>query len=108
LISLLTFARPQGDTPVQRISILLQRLDKALESASIPDEARSILSEARAVSDGLDPYLDRVSKKPAPVIQQMMDATDDTDWEALHKAGKTSFPLIPTVRPPSVKIPAAA
>ncbi|EJD33542.1 caffeoyl-CoA O-methyltransferase [Auricularia subglabra TFB-10046 SS5] len=73
-----------GDTPAERISKLLARLDTKLAASLSPgDEAFSLLSEARAVLDGMDGYMEQHSTPYPPILDEMMRAIDTTEWAAV-------------------------
>lgn len=73
-----------GDTPTERISKLLARLDERL-TISMPadEEALALLHDARAVLDGMDGYMETHSTPYPPILDEMMRATDATDWASV-------------------------
>lgn len=86
-----------GDTPLARLSYLLNHLCSELDSpdANASDKAKVLAKQARELVDGYDPYTASMSSPHPPIIDRMVDAGDKRDWAALHREGKTLFELIP-------------
>lgn len=57
---------------MHRVSMLLERLQQSFGAGGLPDASAAILKEARAIVDGLDPYLEQCSMKPPPVLAEMI------------------------------------
>lgn len=80
-----------GDWPVHRLSLLLAKLEKVLPAGS--QEAHSLLSEAQKVTAGLDDYLTLRSTPVPSIVEDMVKATEEEDWERVHREGKTKYRL---------------
>ena len=86
-----------GDTPLARLSYLLNHLCIALDGTDPNDtnRAKALAKQARELVDGYDPYTARMSSPHPPIIDGMVEAGNKRDWTALHREGKTLFELIP-------------
>lgn len=87
-----------AETPLLTASSLLSSSLKALESNHTSNSAPSkeTLHQLRLSLDiltKLDPYLDANSTPPPASLAPLIEATVKEDWDAVYKAGKTSFPL---------------
>lgn len=85
----------QGHTPHDRLSYLINRLCAELDGRDVPGDALALAQQAKAVIDGYDQYLERMSTSPPPVVDAMIAAGNSKDWERIHAEGKTMFRLIP-------------
>lgn len=96
VLSLTSVGQP-GDTPQDRLSYLLNQLCTELDSPSsnVSDKARTLATEARDIVDGLDPYLSRMSSPHPAILDAMVAEGNKRDWDALYRAGKTQFRLMP-------------
>lgn len=93
----LTSAGQPGDTPQDRLSYLLNQLCTELDSpwSNASDKARSLATQARDIVDGLDAYMSRMSSPHPAILDTMVDEGNKRDWDALYRAGKTQFRLMP-------------
>lgn len=89
----------QGHTPHDRLSYLISRICTELDvgdtSTSIPTEALALAKQAKAIIDGYDGYLQKMSSPHPPVVDVMITEGNKQDWDRLHREGKTMFKLIP-------------
>ncbi|GJE93464.1 SAM-dependent methyltransferase-like protein [Phanerochaete sordida] len=85
----------QGHTPHDRLSYLINRLCAELDGRDVPSDALALAQQARAVIDGYDRYVERMSTAAPPVLDTMVAAGNATDWARVHAEGKTRFQLIP-------------
>lgn len=76
-----------------RVALLLKQLQDSLDAVEIPEEAKSLLAETRSIVDGFDPYLETMSSKAPSILGPMIKKTYATEWDVLHRDGKTLFPL---------------
>ncbi|KZV94304.1 S-adenosyl-L-methionine-dependent methyltransferase [Exidia glandulosa HHB12029] len=83
-----------GHSPLDRLSKILGKLDDALAGSSTTEAAFTHLREARALVDGLDDCLDAYSSPCPPLVEELLAAAQTTDWDALHKSGKTKGLLL--------------
>lgn len=87
-----------AETPVliasSLISSALKMLDSNHSSNSAPSkESLDQLRLSLDILTKLDPYLDNNSTPPPASLAPLIEATIKEDWNAVYKAGKTSFPL---------------
>lgn len=82
-----------NDTPINRVSLLLHKLETALASSQISDQAKSLLTETRSIIDGFDIYLDAMSSQAPDILNPMIAQANSIDWDALRRSGKTQYPL---------------
>lgn len=85
----------QGHTPHDRLSYLINRLCAELDGRDVPSDALSLAQQAKAVIDGYDRYLERMSSPHPPILDAMVAAGNATDWDRVHAEGKTMYRLIP-------------
>ncbi|KAG0142566.1 hypothetical protein CROQUDRAFT_673461 [Cronartium quercuum f. sp. fusiforme G11] len=93
-------------SPASRIAVMVTEARKALKdgsSNSSSDASQStvdrILSDAEAVATRQDDYLMKSSNLPDPkapltkILDEMLAATETTDWAGLYASGQTSYRL---------------
>lgn len=88
----------QGHTPHDRLSYLVNQLCAQLDGGgggNAPAEALALARQAKAVIDGYDAYVGRMSSPHPAVVDTMIAAGNARDWERVHREGKTRFRLIP-------------
>ncbi|EKM57117.1 uncharacterized protein PHACADRAFT_172804 [Phanerochaete carnosa HHB-10118-sp] len=85
----------QGHTPHDRLSYLINRLCAELDGCDAPCDALTLAQQAKAVIDGYDRYLERMSSPHPPIVDAMIAVGNSTDWERIHAEGKTRFKLLP-------------
>merc|ERR1712032_564533 len=67
-------------------------LGKTAAKWSIHSERiEGVAKELFCLIGGLDSYISSVSNASGPIMQAIKDKMDNTDWDALHKEGKTMF-----------------
>ena len=86
-----------GDTPLARLSYLLNLLRSELDTPDVnaTDKAKTLAKQACELVDGYDSYTASMSSPHPPIVDRMVDAGNMRDWAALHHEGKTMFELIP-------------
>eukprot|EP00892_Ulva_mutabilis_P009624 jgi/Ulvmu1/7033/UM033_0092.1 len=82
-------ATGQPDTPMEVINNLL---GKSLGATS-PEDMKKLVQEAYRISNGLDPYLDRMLSPVPQACQDLLTASAEHDWDAVYADGKTQFKL---------------
>jgi predicted O-methyltransferase YrrM len=55
------------------------------------ERIEGVAKELFCLIGGLDPYISSVSNASGPIMDAIKDKMDNTDWDALWKAGKTMF-----------------
>ena len=90
----------QGHTPHDRLSYLLDRLCSELDANNASSgtgsvTALSLAQQAKAVIDGYDVYVERMSSPHPPMLDVMIAEGNKKDWDAIHREGKTMFRLFP-------------
>ena len=89
----------QGHTPHDRLSCLINRLCDELQpskaACTVSADVLALAEQAKAVIDGYDKYLKRMSSPVPPMLDTMITESNETDWDAVHLEGKTMFRLIP-------------
>ncbi|CCG84706.1 protein of unknown function, partial [Taphrina deformans PYCC 5710] len=80
--------KPDGhaDTPVQCISNLLEKAQ-----AASADEKDAYIAAALDLAKNLDDYLTETTTPASSSLRSMIDDTMTTDWDELHKSGKTKY-----------------
>lgn len=87
----------QGHTPHDRLSYLINKLCDELDSSpgAASAQAVSLAQQAKAVIDGYDNYLQKMSSPHPAVVDMMIEAGNKQDWDRVHREGKTMFKLLP-------------
>ncbi|EGG11777.1 uncharacterized protein MELLADRAFT_59450 [Melampsora larici-populina 98AG31] len=104
------------DNPSRRVSVLLAEARKMLsdinkggnggtgrDAESAKKSLESILIDAQAVVDDQDDFVQRSSNVPDPkaqwtkILNEMIAATQTTDWAGLYASGQISFKLVPVM-----------
>ena len=80
-------ATGQPDTPMEVINKLL---GESLETTS-PEDMKQLVKDAYRISNGLDPYLDRMLSPVPDACQDLISASDEHDWEAVYNAVRTGY-----------------
>ncbi|KAG0144888.1 hypothetical protein CROQUDRAFT_659449 [Cronartium quercuum f. sp. fusiforme G11] len=98
LASLVTEACILLDSTVPRALICDEDVDE--KAKALKAKLKVILDDAQAVASGLEGYLERCSSVPdrsaqsTKVLEEMLAATDSTDWAGLHANGQTRYRLM--------------
>ena len=74
-------ATGQPDTPLEVVNDLLA---KSLKAASA-DEMKGLVEQAFRVSNGLDPYLDRMLSPVPQACRDLIDASASHNWAQVHE-----------------------
>ena len=92
-------ATGQPDTPMEVINDLLA---KALQATTLEDMKKGV-EKAYRISNGLDPYLDRMIPEVPQACQDLIAASSEHDWEGVYNAvryGLTSMHMCMQPVPP--------
>lgn len=66
-------------------------------AAALNDPASKDIDDARALAEGLDPYLDQISSPASRECDALEHATRAENWSAREEQGETSLPLTQTM-----------
>lgn len=79
-------ATGQPDTPMEVINNLL---GQSLQAKSA-DDMKELVQDAYRISNGLDPYLDRMLSPVPAACRDLIRASDQHDWEGVYSEVSTT------------------
>jgi len=80
-------------TPHDILVELIDRIAARLPAQGVDDDLQQLVARARALSQGLHPYLECHTSAPSPSLERLERRTQQTDWAETFARGETQVEL---------------